>query len=212
MAFPDLADLRYRVRTLLNETTTALWTDDCLNRLIDDGSKDCAIKGICIVNTDSITTVTSSRFVPFMGYLVKAVEYLPTTGTKKGLIKITPNMVGHVALNGVVPQYWYQWGKQIGIEPVPTTTYNLSVSVIDFPAGEMASDTDEPEVPASFQTILTYYAVYKALLRSGKYASSAAVYKEYLYSLSEARKAYIDTIPDGYSDFHVPSQTLQKGV
>ena len=212
MAFPSLADIRYRVRTILNELTASLWTDSCLNRIIDDANKDSAIKGACIVNTDTITTVASSRFVPIMGYLVKAVEYLPSTGSKYCLVKITPNMVGHVTLNGSAPQYWYQWGKQIGIEPVPNAAYNLSVSVIDFPAGEMTSDADEPDVPASFQTILAYYTVYKALLRSGKYSSSAMMYKQYLHALSETKNTYVDTIPDGYLNFRVPPQTIQKGV
>ena len=212
MAYPDLADIRYRVRTILNETTAALWTDNILNRAINDGQRDLAIKGSCIINVDSLTTTASTRFVQFMGYMVKAVEYLPSTGTKRGLPRITPHMVGHLPTSGSIPRYWYQWGKQIGIEPVPDASYNLSVTIIDFPTTELSSDTDEPEIPAAYNNLLTIYAAYRALMRPSKYGTSGILYREYLSALNSIKKQYSDTIPDGYSEFLIPPQTIQRGI
>ena len=211
MAWPDLTDIRSRVRTVINESTAGKWTDACINRAINDAQRDIAIKTLCLTHVDSISTVANTRHVPFMGYTIKNVEYLPTTG-KKGLYRITPRMVGYVPVNGVTPQYWFQWDKNIYIEPLPNAVYALSVTIADYPAGEMTADTDEPEIPTAFQPLLVIGAAWRLLLRDGKFSSSAQLYKNTINGIQIVKNNIVETIPDGWENFKVPKQTVQRGV
>jgi len=61
------------------------------------------------------------------------VEYIPSSGRKITLKKIDPLKTGHYPLNGTAPQYWYEFGSTIGIEPIPDATYNLRLYVADIP-------------------------------------------------------------------------------
>lgn len=211
MAWPDLTDIRSRVRTLINESSAGKWTDAAVNRAINDAQRDIAIKTLCITHVDSLSTVADTRSVPFMGYAVKNVEYIPTTG-KIGLQRITPRMVGYIPVNGATPQYWFQWGKNIYIEPIPAAVYALSVTIADYPAGEMSADTDEPEIPSAFQPLLVLGAAWRLLLRDGKFSSSAQLYKNTINGMQIAKNNIVEIIPDGWQDFKIPKQVVQRGV
>jgi hypothetical protein len=49
------------------------------------------------------------------------------------LTKISPLQVGHYPINGTSPQYWYEFGTTIGIDPLPDNVYDLHLYVADIP-------------------------------------------------------------------------------
>ncbi len=49
------------------------------------------------------------------------------------LTKIDPLRIGHYPINGTTPQYWYEFGATIGIEPLPAAVYDLRLYVTDLP-------------------------------------------------------------------------------
>lgn len=181
MAYPDLSDLRTRVLTITNEaSTSSIFTSTVLNRFINDAERDIAAKTGCLEHIDSLTTTASTRSVPFSGYKVKNLEYIPVSGTRIGLPKITLKHFGRLPLTGATPQYWTQWGGFVLIEPIPTTVYTLYATISDYPLIEMSSDTDEPTIPATYHEDLIWYAVSRCYMRKGRREQAAYAYNRYI--------------------------------
>ena len=181
MAYPDLSDLRTRVLTITNEaSTSSIFTSTVLNRFINDAERDIAAKTGCLEHIDSLTTTASTRSVPFSGYKVKNLEYIPVSGTRIGLPKITLKHFGRLPLTGTTPQYWTQWGGFVLIEPIPTTVYTLYATISDYPLVEMSSDTHEPSIPSTYHEDLIWYAVSRCYMRKGRREQAAYAYNRYI--------------------------------
>lgn len=181
MAYPDLSDLRTRVLTITNEaSTSSIFTSTVLNRFINDAERDIAAKTGCLEHIDSLTTTASTRSVPFSGYKVKNLEYIPVSGTRIGLPKITLKHFGRLPLTGTTPQYWTQWGGFVLIEPIPASAYTLYATISDYPLVEMSSDTDEPSIPSTYHEDLIWYAVSRCYMRKGRREQAAYAYNRYI--------------------------------
>ena len=194
MAYPDLSDLRTRVLTITNEaSTSSIFTSTVLNRFINDAERDIAAKTGCLEHIDSLTTTASTRSVPFSGYKVKNLEYIPVSGTRIGLPKITLKHFGRLPLTGATPQYWTQWGGFVLIEPIPASAYTLYATISDYPLVEMSSDTDEPSIPSTYHEDLIWYAVSRCYMRKGRREQGAYAYNRYIESIQ--LKKFIRTYP-----------------
>jgi len=184
MAYPDLSDLRTRVLTITNEnSTSAIFTSAVLNRFLNDAERDIAAKTGCLEHIDTLTTTVSSRTVQFSGFKVKNLEYIPVTGTRTGLPKITLKHFGRLPLTGVTPQYWTQWGGFILVEPIPASSYTLYATISDYPLTEMSSDTDEPSIPAVYHEDMIWYAVSRCYMRKGRREQGAFAYNRYIEAI-----------------------------
>jgi len=194
MAYPDLSDLRTRVLTITNEaSTSSIFTSTVLNRFINDAERDIAAKTGCLEHIDTLTTIASTRTVQFSGYKVKNLEYIPATGTRIGLPKITLKHFGRLPLTGATPQYWTQWGGFVLIEPIPDSAYTLYATISDYPLVEMSSDTDEPSIPSTYHEDLIWYAVSRCYMRKGRREQGAYAYNRYIESIQ--LKKFIRTYP-----------------
>lgn len=194
MAYPDLSDLRTRVLTITNEdSNSSIFTSAVLNRFLNDAERDIAAKTGCLEHIDSLATKASTRGVQFSGFKVKNLEYIPTTGTRVGLPKITLKHFGRLPLTGTTPQYWTQWGGFVLIEPIPTTVYTLYATISDYPLIEMSSDTDEPSIPAVYHEDMVWYAVSRCYMRKGRREQGAYAYNRYIESIQ--LKKFIRTYP-----------------
>ena len=129
----DLSDLETRVRTYLNETTAGFYTQAEIYRWLSVGAKDIAQKTLCIRRVLDAVTATNIRNVATSAYKVLHVEYVPASGRATMLTKIDPLRLGHYPLTGTAPQYWYEYGSNIGIEPLPDAVYNLRLYIADMP-------------------------------------------------------------------------------
>jgi hypothetical protein len=133
--FPNLdaSDLEARVRTYLNEATADFYSQAEIWRWLSLGVKDIAQRTNCVRRILDAQTTASTRTVTTNVYKVLHVEYVPSTGRSLILPKISPLQVGHKPLDGVTPQYWYEFGSTIGIEPIPSAIYSLRLYVSDIP-------------------------------------------------------------------------------
>ena len=129
----DAADLELRVRTYLNEGTANFYTQAEIWRWLSLAAKDIAQKTGCVRRILDAVTATSTRNVTTNAYKVMHVEYIPASGRALMLTKIDPLRLGHYPINGTTPQYWYEFGAAIGIEPLPDAIYNLRLYVADLP-------------------------------------------------------------------------------
>lgn len=129
----DSSDLETRVRTYLNEVQADFYTQAEIWRWLSVGAKDIAQKTLCVRRILDAVTVNATRNVSTSAYKVMHVEYIPATGRATMLTKIDPLRLGHYPVNGTTPQYWYEFGSTIGIEPLPDTAYNLRLYVADLP-------------------------------------------------------------------------------
>ncbi len=211
MAWPDFSDIKTQVRNLLDEATAAQWTDAEINLWINDGQRDIAAKAGCYEAIQPVATVSGSRLVPFVGHKVTHVEYL-AGGTIKplGLQRITPQHLGHIDLHGVVtPQYYFQWGTDICIEPIPAGVHNLNFYVLQWPDYEMSDTTDEPLIPIKFHENILPFVLFMARIKSKQYSLSGSDYSRYLTDLQRLIDGYLVRMPTRYIDMKIPTITQE---
>jgi len=129
----DAADLELRVRTYLNEVAADFYTQAEIWRWLSIAAKDIAQKTLCVRRILDVKTTSAARNVATRCYKVLHVEYVPSSGRAQMLTKIDPLRAGHYPTNGTAPQYWYEFGSYIGIDPVPDAVYYLRLYVADLP-------------------------------------------------------------------------------
>lgn len=199
----ELHELRERVRTILNESTAALWSDAELTSYANDGERDIAAKALCIQEVQTVTTslyLTDYRKVQFEGYKVLYVEYVPSAGSPIGLRKISPKMLGRQSYTSLgEPHYWFQWGNWVVLDPVPYSTYTLNLYVATFPTCEMSDASDTTQLPELFYNALATYMAYRALWKDGRWAQSNMMYQSYIADVLSKRSLYIDLAVDNKS-------------
>lgn len=210
MAFPDLTDIRGRVRTLANESSTSTFLSDAiLNRFINDGERDIAAKTGCLESIDSVTTTASSRLVQFNGHKLTDVEYYISASSRVGLRECTLKQIGHLNYNGATPQYWARWGQYVVLDPLPgATTYTLYLYISDYPSIEMSEDTDEPQIPAAFHESIVHYALYRYLLRDRKFSMVAPAYANYISGIQLLKDRIVKKRIDKRSELKTPDIAL----
>lgn len=205
MAYPDFSDLKLRVRDLLNESTAAFYSDTEIGVWLNDGQYDIASKGLCLESIQSLSIV-SARTVAITIVPVKTlyVEYVPNSGTPIGLVEITPLMIGHVDISGAAPQYWFQFGGYIGIEPKPATTYSLNAYTAILPQATLSNDTDEPTIQSKFIPLMVQYAYIQGLLKDRRFAQAGLSYREYISTLQRIRQDTIDRYANIRNEMVIP--------
>lgn len=205
MAYPDLADLEYRVRDLLGEATAAFYSDTEITLWLNDGQYDVASKGLCLESVQALS-IASARTVAVTIVPVKVlyVEYVPSSGTPIGLVEITPLMIGHVDISGAAPQYWYPWGGYIGIEPKPAATYSLNAYTAILPQATLSNSTDEPTIQPEFIPLMVQYAYIQGLIKDRLFAKAGLAYREYISTLQRIRQDTIDRYANIRNEMVIP--------
>lgn len=190
------------LRTILDEVTASYFTDAQLKLYINHAQRDIAALSGCIRHIDTATVTNTTRTVAFSGYKCAAVEYAPTSGNAYYLRKILPKQVNHVKLDGAEPQYWYEFGSNIGIEPLPAATYTnaLKLYIEDFPTAEMSVDTEIPQIPPAFQPLIIYKALQQAFIQDNKLDVAKMVYTIYRNELAYLMQDQLQNVPDGTND------------
>ena len=192
-----LTNILVSVRAILAETTASFWTDAILTAYINEGQRVIAERGGVYRTTKTVNTTNLVRTVSFTGYKCLAVEY-----NSKALIKITPLQAGHTKLEDtglVYPQYWFEYGAVIGIDPIPADIYALTLYVADIPT-DLSSGTDTPSIPYAFCELLTYYAVSRALEQDKKYGAAMQLMSMFNNELTFMSSALLPNVPSGIED------------
>lgn len=123
-------------------------------------------------------------------------------------MRITPHHLGHISKRDeIVPQYWFQWGQNIVIEPLPTDTYNLNVYVSSSPTSVFTSgtaDSTTPEIPVEFQDAIIPYSVCMGKIKARRYEDAAYKYAEYISLVQRLIDNFIRRTSARFTDIRLP--------
>jgi hypothetical protein len=207
------------VRSALNETSTTMLSDAELTIIINDGYKDICSKALAYekkITKDNIAT--SQKIVSLVGENVCRVNYVEyktgTTQGGKGLICILPQTVGHVPISTNAPQYWFQWGEYLIIEPLPdAATYDLAVYASCYPSAVLvATSADLPasDLPAEFHEDVYYFTLAFASLKLKRWADAASAYNQYIADIQNKRMQYITKPVDSRMSHELPDSVARE--
>lgn len=188
--------LMYMVRDLINEPTQYYWLDTTLIKYINDGIQILTNNGLAYKDIVTATTTPFVREVSYDGIMCHGVEY-----ENNSLIKITPLQIGHVKTNGYIPQFYYEAGGKIHIEPIPPFAYSLTLYVTKAVEG-LSELADAVTLPASLCVGLPFYAAAKALEQDKKYGPASLMMQIFVNALARVIGAS-QNVPDGVEDVRV---------
>jgi hypothetical protein len=226
---PRIDTIEYQIMSALTEQSPAALSSAMLINAINDGHKDVAAKSLCLESESVVSTVPGSRFVPFSGYKVKDIK---DESTNLGVIETMPQSFGHNIIDGARPQYWFQWGGYVVLDPVPDAVYSLRLYLAIPPdtqtyAGAFYSqddgfiDTDgvfEWEVPpfitglpAEFIPSITDFAIYALAIKLKRWGKAVESYNTYVSNLAKRKVEYISHHPESPLMPRVPKVVAVQG-
>lgn len=218
MATLTLSTIRSLVRDEINKTSTIVVTDTELNTIINDGYKDVAVKGLCYEKKFSFANIyANGRVVPLTGnniIRVTYVEYAISSSEVNGIQQIQPTTIGYVDDNDSTPQYWFQWGDNLVIEPIPNVgTYDINVYAACYPDEAMSLDADTPhDLPESFHECIPKFAKAFVCLKLKRWGNAVANYNEYILNVQRKRLEYIEKIAETKKDKIIPETVTRTMV
>lgn len=77
-----------------------------------------------------------------------------------------------------VPQYWYMFGEEINVFPVPNTAYTVKLKYYKRPT-MLSSDADVPDIPSEFEEILVIGASYRIFQVKDNYDKAGVLENKY---------------------------------
>jgi hypothetical protein len=201
------------IRTELNEFSQEAIDSRSIFRAMNDAYIDIVSKAACNEKTMSINTVSGSAIVD-TGVTIIRIDKVIYAG--KGLLKVLPEDVGHIPVNGTQPQYWTFWGGNLFIEPIPDAVYSLDIYYSDYPSNDIEerdiifmgtdgvqfmdttgvtwkwTDYDSPdELPKEFRMCITNFSLYLLSLGMKNWKQASLYYNRYLDNLDKAKVEYI---------------------
>lgn len=188
----DRSTLITEIRLILNELTAVFWLDATLIAYIDEAIRDIAIRSGCIRKIVDAHTTVNSRTVALFDYKCIAVEY-----NLASLIKIVPLQTDHIKLDGTpIPQYWFEHGGNLGIEPMPPAVYPLTLYNYGSPHA-LTIDSQVPDLPYAFCHLIIPYVMSCALREDDKYDAAQMLKGVYENELTFLIGSLLPNTPDG---------------
>jgi hypothetical protein len=215
-----LLAIRNNIRSELNETTTTILSDTELNALVNDGYKDVAAKGLCFESKVTKDNIAIEKIVSFMSTNPIRITYAEyktgATQGGKGMLCTLPQTSGYIPINGSSPQYWFQWGSYLVVEPIPDdTTYDLAVYTSCYPATVRSADNDLLDsLPVEFHECVYLFALAFAALKLRRWGDAANAYNQYIINVQQKRAEFVMKYPDNRYSHELPdnvSMQEQKG-
>lgn len=217
-----MATIKSLIRADLNESSTTILTDAELTSLCNDGYKDTAVKGLCYENKITKDDILVSQKIISLAdqdpkvIRVNYVEYKSgTTQGGEGMLCALPQTVGHLAINTSVPQYWFQWGQNLVVEPLPdAATYDLAIYASCVPTPALSTGTDTlDDLPVEFHECVYLFALAFAALKLKRWADAAKAYNRYIMDVQRKRAEFISKYAEGRFTHELPDNVTmeQKG-
>ena len=194
----SLVTMRSLVRSNLNELGTSMLSDAELNIIINDGYKDVCSRGLCYESKIAKTDIPASvKYIPLISNNIVRIHYVEydkgATGCV-GMSEILPQTTGRISINNYTPQYWFQWGEFLVVEPLPdVATYDLNIYASCYPAAVLTADADLPSsVPPEFHEVIAVFATSYASLKLRRWGDAALYYNMYIENIQMRKFEYID--------------------
>ena len=202
-----LAQIRTRVRSLLNATTGDFYSDTELDEWIGDAALDISGIAKCVEATTTLAMATAVRSYALPTELVE-VLHAQDEATGKGLARITPSIAGHedATTSGPDPLRWYEFAGQFWIEPLPDGAM-AGRNVRLFYA---RTTQDITVLPEYCQLLAIDYALYRALEKDRRYAEAGAVYSAYLNGLTVRRNDVYQRVPHVRQDLMIADVAVER--
>ena len=193
------------LRDQVHDTDGTLYTNDELLRALNDGQRDIAVMGLCCESVQPLTATPATRSIAVTCITTLAVEYVPVSGSRKTLIKITPTKIGHNPIQANIPAYWFPWGGSIFIDPIPASGYTFNAYTAIMPVA-MVNNTDVPGIPEYAIPFLLQYGVFRCNLKKKQYATAKAVHDAYTMGLKRIRDSILMKYANTGADRLVPDE------
>lgn len=111
---------------------------------------------------------------------------------KIALMRIMPDACGHIPIKDYTPQYWFQWGNYVVIEPVPNDAYQIGNFIADYPHTALTLTSQTPsELPHEFHSCIVDFACYTLSMKLKKWKKAEIFYGRYLNNLENSQREYI---------------------
>lgn len=224
MASLDLSDgyttteAKKMARCLLNEPTASYWTDNEIDKWIQEGCIDITTKTLCYEKSGDITMVSTpvltygaigSDSIDDIAKIYGAVYY-DNTNTYRGLMKIHPRQIQHLPqADAGEPYYWYTFGDMFGVFPVSNAAVVTAVGKVKV-FYSMADETIT-NLPYYYQLPAIIYAVSMARRKEGRIAEANQFYTMYINSLRFYREDLYERGVDSKEMFQIPNGTREVG-
>lgn len=175
-----VADVFTGVRSILNTTTTAMWTNADLLEWINDGITVISAHALCLGQTVDITIVADTleysiaTLSPTLRYAaaVAAIYQPAAAATIKGLDYAGPDQIGKENAAGDVPNFFYLVDGRIGLWPIQAAgaagvgkTVRVYLAELGAP---VTATTDVIPLPAIFDTPLKHFVLAMAKYKDRK--------------------------------------------
>jgi hypothetical protein len=196
-----LTNLIAATRQIIAEPTANFWSDTILTSYINDGIKMVAELSGCMRFDEIVFTIPNVREVMYSNqYKVVAVELL--VSPRIALMRITPQQAGHVPCDGMYPQYWFEYGGQLNIEPISSRSCPLLLYTTAPPA-TIALATEIPDIPYPFRGLLPFYAAARAFNEDNKLSQSQYMMSIFLNDVRYLAATILPNVPTGMNEVRV---------
>ncbi len=200
----SLGSLRTDVRQRLDETTQRFWSDQELNRWIEEGARDLARRAELLQDRFTIATTTGTQEYTMPTDLFRAhrAEWTPDG------VNIYPLEQRSVQEMDVVwgtqrltqssyPNYWSLWGfppqLKVLLFPVPSQTGTLTIWYYRAPT-QTSQDTDPVDVPTGWEDLIAQYCEYIALRKDAdpRWKDAKELYEQNLGDMIDVTRRWVD--------------------
>ena len=192
-------DLVTEVRSFLNESTAAFWTDAEIERWINNGVRNIAARAHCIEETESIviSSATTEYALSSSYVAVKRVLYQSGATAYKALLRGQKEQIGHVDKDLEEPEFFYESGEGVVIYPIKdsstVTSSGNTIYVVYVPAVSTLSGTSAIPTPEQFDRAIVYYATAQALFKKRFFGSAREYMSQYYDEVDRFRADFIET-------------------
>ena len=224
MADLSATTLKTEVRVLLNEPTSNVFSDDMIFDWINIAARNVSAVTGAVRTTATVTLTTSEGILKhnLSGNFIKIEsarfnDAAPAVENNKGLQRITPEMIGHVAeKTPTIPRFYCTWGNaKNGTDNAfvwPTSSDSEDQDTLTFTGPAMVSDYPT-NLPEYLQYPCVYFALACAYCKDGKHRKAAHEMQRYMSIVMHYRRDVVDDIEriDGRETRVLPDRTIIAG-
>ena len=164
---------------------------------------------MAVIAETPVSTSAAPLNVPTVPYVHVSASVFSNCDFPKGMLKISPTVVGRTAINDYTPILWFQWGNFLIIEPIPIPDYNAEYQILlhiaDYPRWDLNQYYPSPEeLPEEFHPCIVDFACYCLSLRLKKWKQAAKYYNLYIKNLKQRKRDYMSRMADRRGSRAIP--------